>query len=187
MENEQPETMAVISVEGAEPVLLTPEAPEAEAIEEVAEAIEEVSSDAVEIARIEADAEIAVEAIHADAQVQQAEIAAEVRTAEVAAEQEQTTWQENRIAELEANMTELKSRVEPLLSGQALTPPALTEVAAEVAAEAAAEPLEVEQGTISTLLSMSPETSETQTEVTLESEEGEQVAQVTVKKRRRLI
>lgn len=151
-----------------------------EIAEEVAEelpgeTIEAVSSDAVAIAAIEADKEIQI-----------AEINADVATAQIEAEKErENSWQEN-LADLQANMRELTMTVETLQAQMAAlsTPAPLTEAAAEIAEEVAEA-----EASNSTPQFMSPPTSETQTEVILENEEGKQeaAATVTVRKKRRLI
>jgi len=139
------------------------------------ETIEAVSSDAVAIAAIEADKDIQI-----------AEIEADVETARIEAEQERANSWQIELETLQVNMRELAATVETLqmqLANQS-TPDPLTEVAAEVATEIA----EVEANN-STPQFMSPPTSETQTEVILESEGGkpEAAATVTVRKKRRLI
>jgi len=161
-----------------------------EAIEEVAEEIAEeiaeevggetetTSSDAVTIAAIEADKEVRI-----------AEIQAEVSEAAIEAEKErERSWQEE-VATLQANMLELKQTVEtlaelvaarPLEEANLSTPQTLTEAAVKIAEEVEANN-SIPQ---STLLPIS----ETETEVIVENEEGEQ-AEVTVetRARRRLI
>jgi multidrug efflux pump subunit AcrA (membrane-fusion protein) len=170
IENGQP-VAAVVTLPGGEH--------DGEAGEELAEAIEEVSSDAVEIARIEADAQVTIEAIRADAETAQAEIHAEVRTAEIEQEEEAIQWPQ-RVEALEASIQALTSRVETALLSPA--PASIPEVL-EAAAEIAEPPAETNLMPPFT----SAETSETETEVTLESGDERPAAVLTVRKRRRLI
>ncbi len=162
----------------------------ADAVEELAEEIaEEIAeetgdvSDAVAIAAIEADRDVTIAEIHA-----------EVSTAAIEAEAErEETWQE-QLADLRANMQTLTTQVMEIAANlsPALADPSsqlpLTE-AAEIAEAVAVETAEAEANN-STPLFMSPPTSETQTEVILESE-GEKpeaaTATVIVRKKRRLI
>jgi hypothetical protein len=89
------------------------ESPQSEEVplasEQIAEAIEEVSSDAVAIAEIEANKEITIAAIEADTRVAVEEAAQETAQAAIDLEKERVTWQEERIAALETEVSELKS------------------------------------------------------------------------------
>lgn len=85
-------------------------------------------SDAVKITEIEAEKEIAIASIEADVETQRIE--AETERAE--------NWQEERLAALETNMTELKSLIMETLSSQP-SPMNISEPDTEAATEAATE------------------------------------------------
>lgn len=193
VENDTPETVegVVIPNGDGEGATLAVDLPSSEAGDETGG-----ESDAVAIARIEAEKEITVTAIRADAETAQAEAHAEAASEIAQAESERINepWQ-NEIAALRESIAELTSRMLELTSQSSAlvsipansTEPEATETLAEEAAELATETA-VEAENNSTQEFMSPPTSETRTEATLSDEDGnEETATVRVKKRRRLI
>lgn len=184
MDPENEPEAVVLSVDGGDPVAMV----SVDALENSDTVSDdgdgEGKSDAVAIAEIEAEKEVAVAAINAG--VEEARIEAEVERV--------NSWEEvnKEVADLRESMLILTETVErlqetlsPALASQ-LNPtpqPEPEAVAAEVATEVASE---VESNSTHEF-TLAP-TSETQTEVTLESEDEKPVeALVTVRKRRRLI
>jgi hypothetical protein len=126
------------------------EGDEADEAEAIADALETVSSDAVEIARIEANKEIAVAAIHA-----------EVETARLEGDDQWQEMMQTNIQELQSGMQELRVQLSAVLS-------------APMQSQVEPEPVAVEVETL-TPQSTSDETSETRTVVTAESVEEKPV------------
>lgn len=168
-ENEAP-TVAVVSVDGEEPVLLTEEL-----VEEIA-----VGSDAVEIARIEADAEITIAAINADTAVALEENNKEIIVARIENENErENEWQSEMMA-LRGNIAELETKLSDLAT--LLTPTPQPEPDLVIVEEMDPATLTPEY--------MSDQTHETPTEPTLKDvveRPAEEILAVAKRVKRRLI
>ena len=138
------------------------ETPAGEETETLAEAM-------TETAETQADSAVAIAEIQANAEVAQTAIHADVELARIEADRERNdeTWQ--RLATLENQVQTLTETIQQLSILQP-SQEATEIAAAEAAAELAEEAMETEQEDL-TLLSMSDGTSETQTEVTVESGE----------------
>jgi len=172
---------ATVLTEGGEPSAVLVQLPEGES-----EPVELPASDAVEIARIEADKEITIAAIQADTTVAIVETETELANARIEAEQErEETWQ-SQVEELRTNIAALETRITDLSTALAApsTPIAPQELDLVLVAEPEAETVES-----STPVSMSVPMLETQTEAILKDVAESPAETVALAKRikRRLI
>jgi len=145
--------------------------------EKVEDIVEETATDIV-------DASVAIAAIEADKDIKLAEIAADtqLQLQENELEREQEQWTE--LQELRETVSALTVRLEAMETAALSTPQPLTEALTETVQEIS----EAEALNNLTPQFMSPPISETETEATLESEDGKQ-AQLAIKTttKRRLI
>jgi len=135
-------------------------------------------SDAVAIAGIEAERDITVASIHADTEQTRIE-----RSAEALEEIVEAT---NEVEQCRAEIAQLRERLETMESSLTPPPPPVEEIAQEIAEEITETALETPEEPSLIPQSIATPTIETQTEVSVENEEGER-AVVEAKARRKYI
>lgn len=155
-----------------------PASSSSEGEEAVADAIVEASSDAVEIARIEAEKEVTVAAINAGTEEARIEQQTELEAARLEIEKERVTWQEERVMELEKQVQELRE----LVLNSSIQQP-LQELAEEVTAETMEALSETPPEPSLTHPFTQTPPSEIETEVSVENGEEKVVVEATATRR----
>lgn len=151
-----PETRTYENDDGGTTVVVDVPPSEDEPSEAIAEAIEEASSDAVEIARIEADKEVTIAAIHAETE----QAALEARTesdAQYVEMRERISWLESELTNTQERNRELEARLTPPPSEVTET---ISEVTETVQPETETDISEMETETSSSTQTEVPEKSE---------------------------